>query len=195
MQDEVKSMVKTVSKENVTSSPNGAKKQRKKQARQEAKAMLKLEQAKKNEQKAVKKVSTAQEQLDARRTRIHKIEARLAEMRSSHDETNAPETSQNGQVHQPDTANTLSSASEQDSSPSSSENHASTSSSQDNEEASSPQGEDGESAHEQETASPEAEDHTGAWQEQETSSPADDYTYIPGHANIETSSADEGQRD
>src|SRR5438067_13012578 len=99
-------MVKTLNNQMVTSSPNGTKKQRKKQARQEAKAMLKLEQAKKNEQKAVKKVNKAQEQLDARRTQIHKIEARLAEMRSSQSEavTNAPEASQNGQAYQPDTA-------------------------------------------------------------------------------------------
>ena len=42
-------MVKTVSKKETTTSPDGTKKQRKKQARQEAKTMLKLEQARKNQ--------------------------------------------------------------------------------------------------------------------------------------------------
>ena len=41
-------MVKTVSKKEATTSPDGTKKQRKKQAKQEAKTMPKLERAKKN---------------------------------------------------------------------------------------------------------------------------------------------------
>src|SRR2546430_14244080 len=93
-------MVKTLNNETVTSSPNGTKKQRKKQARQEAKAMLKLERAKKNEQKAAQKATNAQAQLEAYRMQIHKIEARLAEIRAAHHDEPAGDTqgaSQNGQ--------------------------------------------------------------------------------------------------
>jgi len=85
-------MVKTLNNQTVTSSPNGTKKQRKKQARQEAKAMLKLEQAKKNEQKAAKKATKAQAQLEAYRMQIHKIEARLAEIRTPHYDEPARDT-------------------------------------------------------------------------------------------------------
>src|SRR5436305_13528101 len=93
-------MVKTLNNQTVTSSPNGTKKQRKKQARQEAKAMLKLEQAKKNEQKAAQKATKAQAQLEAYRMQIHKIETRLAEIRTAHYDEPARDTqgaSQNGQ--------------------------------------------------------------------------------------------------
>jgi hypothetical protein len=157
-------MVKTLSNEEVTSSPNGTKKQRKKQARQEAKAMLRLERAKKNEQKAAKKANKAQAQLEAYRMRIHKIEARLAEIRTpDHDEPtqDTQGASPHGQEHQPGIVEALSSTSEQETSHGSSGNRATMSHSPDNEAASSSEG--------------------------------DDNTYTPEHSDVKSPFAEEGQ--
>src|ERR1700730_3607171 len=95
-------MAKTMSREVTSSSPNGSKKERKKLARQEAKTMLKLAQAKKDEQKAEKKLAKAQAQLEASRTHIHTIEGKLVEMRNANDqpEAEASDTGLNGQSEQ-----------------------------------------------------------------------------------------------
>ena len=156
-------MVKTLNNQTVTSSPNGTKKQRKKQARQEAKAMLKLEQAKKNEQKAAKKATKAQAQLEAYRMQIHKIEARLAEIRTPHYDEPAQDTqgaSQNGQ----------------EISQGSSENYATMSHSPDNEATSSTEREDSDTMHERET------NHS-----------VDGDAYIPEHSDEKSPFAEEGQ--
>lgn len=84
-------MVKTVSKKETTTSPDGTKKQRKKQARQEAKTMLKLERAQKNEQKAEKKITKMQEELETYRMQVHKFEAKLSEIRSPQQEPGSAE--------------------------------------------------------------------------------------------------------
>lgn len=173
-------MAKTLSNEAATSSPNGTKKQRKKQARQEAKAMLKLEQAKKNEQKAAKKTTKAQAQLEAYRMRIHKIEARLVEIRNPHHDEPARDTqnaSSHDQEHQPAIAEALSSTSEQETSQGTSENHATMSHSPDNEV----------------TSSPEEEDHADTMRERETNPPVDNDAYIPEHSDVESPFAEEGQ--
>ena len=157
-------MVKTLNNQTVTSSPNGTKKQRKKQARQEAKAMLKLEQAKKNEQKAAKKATKAQAQLEAYRMQIHKIEARLAEIRTPHYDEPAQDTqgvSQNGQ----------------EISQGSSEHYATMSHSSDNET----------------TSSSEREDYTDTTHERETNPPGDGDAYIPEHSDEKSPFAEEGQ--
>lgn len=177
-------MVKTLSNEAVTSSPNGTKKQRKKQARQEAKAMLRLERAKKNEQKAAKKTTKAQAQLEAYRMRIHKIEARLAEIRNPHRNEPARDTqgaSSHGQERQSGMAEAFSSTSEQETSQDPSENHATMSHFPDNEAASSPE------------SSSEEEDHTDITHEQETNPPVENDAYVPEHSDVESPFAEEGQ--
>jgi hypothetical protein len=156
-------MVKTLNNQTVTSSPNGTKKQRKKQAKQEAKAMLKLEQAKKNEQKAAQKVTKAQAQLEAYRMQVHQIEARLAEIRTPHYEEPAQDTqgaSQNGQ----------------EISQGSSEHYATMSHSSN-----------------EATSSSEREDHTDTTHEQETNTPVDGEAYIPEHSDEKSPFAEEGQ--
>jgi hypothetical protein len=57
-------------------------KRKKKQARQEAKLMLEIEEAKKDLKKAQKKQSKAQARLEARSTSLHTLEAHLAEVRA-----------------------------------------------------------------------------------------------------------------
>src|SRR5438105_15058622 len=75
-------MAKTLNTANAsTSSPNGTKKQRKKQAKREAKAMLKLEQARKDVQKAEQRLAKAQTQLEADRGHARTLEAQINEMR------------------------------------------------------------------------------------------------------------------
>ena len=77
-------MAKTLNTADVTtSSPNGTKKQRKKQAKREAKTMLKLEQARKDVEKAEQKVARAQEQLESNRTHLRNLEAELEKMHTS----------------------------------------------------------------------------------------------------------------
>ena len=81
-------MAKTMSTvDTAPSSTNGTKKQRKKQAKREAKTMLRLEQSRKDVQKAEQKVARAQAQLEARRTRLHNLEAEVEKMQK--DESNS----------------------------------------------------------------------------------------------------------
>src|SRR5712691_1820389 len=88
-------MAKTMNTADTTpSSPNGTKKQRKKQAKREAKAMLKLEQSRKDVQKAEQKVARAQEKLEASRTRLRNLEAEVEKMQTSHSDSRADTTQQ-----------------------------------------------------------------------------------------------------
>jgi chromosome segregation ATPase len=75
------------------SSSTGGKKQRKKLAKQEARLMLKVEQARKDVQKAQGKVAKAQSQLDDSQKRLQDIEGKLAALRTSPQEQ---QTSANG---------------------------------------------------------------------------------------------------
>lgn len=61
----------------------GGKKQRKKLVKQEAKLMLKAEQARKDVQKAQGKVTKAQSQLDDSQKRLQAVEEKLAALRTS----------------------------------------------------------------------------------------------------------------
>lgn len=78
-------MAKTMIQEKNATSQD-AKKQRKKQARQEAKLMLKVEEAKKAMQKAEAKVAKAQTNLHGRNTELHKLEDQLSHLRSGQQE-------------------------------------------------------------------------------------------------------------
>jgi hypothetical protein len=72
-----------------TSSPvstDEIQKQRKKQAKREAKAMLAVEEGKAAVQKAEKKLAKAQAQLEAQTARLHTLEADLAKLRASQEE-------------------------------------------------------------------------------------------------------------
>lgn len=64
-----------------STSAEEALKQQKKQARQEAKMMLEIDEAKKAQTKAQKQQSKAQARLEARSTYVQTLEARLAELR------------------------------------------------------------------------------------------------------------------
>ena len=79
-------------------------KQRKKQAKREAKAMLVVEEAKAAVQRAEKKLAKAQASLEARTARLHTLEADLAELRPSHEEleVSAPDTGFDHQTGQPE---------------------------------------------------------------------------------------------
>src|SRR5437588_413953 len=87
-------MAKTLNPaDTTTSSPNGTKKQRKKQAKREAKTMLKLEQSRKDVQKAEQKVAKVQAQLESSRTRLHNLEAEIEKMHTSqHHSTSGTDT-------------------------------------------------------------------------------------------------------
>ena len=74
-------MVKVMNR--TTASPNDTKKQRKKQAKREAKAMLRLETARKDVHKSEQRVAKAQAQLEASRTRLHNLETEMAERPST----------------------------------------------------------------------------------------------------------------
>ncbi len=67
-----------------TEAPSAAsddtKKQRKKQAKREAKMMLKVEQARKDVQKAEQKVAKAQTDLESTKTHLSKLEAQVQEL-------------------------------------------------------------------------------------------------------------------
>src|SRR5436309_1308602 len=77
-------MAKTMNAVDTTpSSPDGTKKQRKKQAKREAKTMLRLEQSRKDVQKAEQKVARAQAQLESSRTRLHDLEVEVEQMHTS----------------------------------------------------------------------------------------------------------------
>lgn len=82
-------MAQKMKKADTTSSSNGTKKQRKKQAKREAKAMLKLEQTRQDVEKAERRVTKAQAQLEARRTRLHNLETEVEEMRHSQEHAEA----------------------------------------------------------------------------------------------------------
>ena len=69
-------------------------KQRKKQAKREAKIMLALEQAKKDVEQAEKKLATAQGNLEHRQARLHKFEAQLSALREVNNGA-LPESKQN----------------------------------------------------------------------------------------------------
>ncbi len=72
------------------------KRQRKKQAKREAKTMLKLEQARQDVQIAEQKVARAQVRLEASRTHLRNLEERVAQMHTSQAEAQneqQPETS------------------------------------------------------------------------------------------------------
>jgi len=189
-------MVKAMSKEETTTSSNGTKKQRKKQAKQEAKTMLKLEQAKKNERRAAKKVTKSQETFETYGEQIYKYEAMLSKIRSPHHEPAAEVTEAKSapaaEEHEPDTAENLSSTAEEESSRS--DNHANISSPTNLYEAAEPEAEVHEDVtHEQATAKPVVEDHTNTISQQETAPSADDHTYIPSVSHQETSFVEEGQ--
>ena len=72
-----------------TLDPQETKKQRKKQARREAKAMLKLEQARQDVEKAEQKVAKAQARLEAARTQLRNTEAKVEQMQQA--EVHAPQ--------------------------------------------------------------------------------------------------------
>jgi len=74
-------MAKTTS-DKPSASAEEASKRRRKQARQEAKLMLEIEEANKDLKKAQKKQSKAQAQLEVLRTSLHTLEAKLAELRA-----------------------------------------------------------------------------------------------------------------
>lgn len=78
-------MAKT-SKGTTTTPQDEARKQRKKQARQEAKLMLKLEQSRKGVQKAERKLTKAQSNLETSNAQLHTLENKLTQMRSSNQE-------------------------------------------------------------------------------------------------------------
>ncbi len=94
-------MAKTAQKEKSTTTDNQPKKaksapsdnenhkQHKKQAKQEAKTMLKLEAAKRDEQKAEQKVIKAQTKLVASRMHVQALEEKLAQVRSSQQSSHA----------------------------------------------------------------------------------------------------------
>ena len=78
-----------------TSTPDtGHTGKRKKLAKREAKAMLKIEQAKKDVQKAEQKATKAQAKLEERRTRLHNLEQALDQTRAPQQ----PEPSQEPQL-------------------------------------------------------------------------------------------------
>lgn len=56
--------------------------QQKKQAKRDAKMMLKVETAKRNVQKAEQKVANAQGKLQARQARLHQLEEQLSAIRT-----------------------------------------------------------------------------------------------------------------
>ncbi len=76
-------MPKTLTAEPDTSQQDETKRQRKKQAKQEAKIMLKVEQAKKGLKKAQKKLTRAQANLDKSQAQLQKLEEQLQQIHAS----------------------------------------------------------------------------------------------------------------
>ena len=100
-------MVKTANSNSSSAiSTDQVQKQRKKQAKREAKAMLAVESAKVDAEKAERKLTKAQARLEARTERLHTLEASLAEIRSSQEgtEVSAPDTGIDHQQGQPELA-------------------------------------------------------------------------------------------
>ena len=92
-------MAKTMDQaDTALSSNNGTKKQRKKQAKREAKAMLKLEQSRKDVHKAEQKVARAQAKLEASTTRLRTLEAEVEKMHPTHSDSEAGTTSTDQQT-------------------------------------------------------------------------------------------------
>jgi hypothetical protein len=75
-------MAKTATTEPDVSQKDEARRQRKKQAKQEAKTMLKIERAKKDVKKAQKKVARAQSNFDESQAYLHNLEEKLQQIRS-----------------------------------------------------------------------------------------------------------------
>ncbi len=80
-------MTEVFSDEVTTSSPDKTKKQRKKQAKREARTMLKLGKAKEDMQKRELKLAKAELRLEAAVAQVQILEAKLAEMQISQAET------------------------------------------------------------------------------------------------------------
>src|SRR5258706_4658165 len=96
-------MAKTMNRNSTsTDQANGTQKQRKKQAKREARAMLAVEQAKASVEKAQRKLAKAQQRLESRNARLHTLENNLSEMRSSShgSDANVPQYGMNGQSEQ-----------------------------------------------------------------------------------------------
>jgi hypothetical protein len=87
-------MAKTVTIEPEVLQKDETKQQRKKQARKEARTMLKIEQAKKDLKKAQKKVTRAQSNVDESQAHLHNLEEKLQQIRSPQEaEAPTPPTS------------------------------------------------------------------------------------------------------
>src|SRR5260370_21977760 len=92
---------------NKTTSSNAEvteQKNRKQQAKREAKMMLEIEQAKVSIEKAEKKLAKTQSNLEARNAHLRTLEADLSEFRTTHEETevNAPGAGFDHQTGQPE---------------------------------------------------------------------------------------------
>ena len=81
-------MAKTATSEPDVSQKDEARRQRKKQAKQEAKTMLKIERAKKDVKKAQKKVTRAQSTFDESQAHLHNLEEKLQQIRSPQEDQN-----------------------------------------------------------------------------------------------------------
>jgi hypothetical protein len=79
-------------------------KKRKKQAKQEAKLMLEIEETKVSIDKAEKKLAKAQAKLEARNAHLRTLETDLSEFRTTHEETevSAPDAGFDHQTGQPE---------------------------------------------------------------------------------------------
>ena len=78
-------MAKTVTAKAHPSQKDAARQQRKKQARREAKIMLKIERAKKDLQKAQKKLTQSRSNLETHQTHLSDLEAKLKQLRTPQD--------------------------------------------------------------------------------------------------------------
>jgi hypothetical protein len=99
-------MAKTMNRNSTsTEQANGTQKERKKQAKREARALLAVERAKASVEKAQRKLAKAQERLESRNTHLHTLENNLSELRSSSHESDdhAPQHGLNGQSEQTST--------------------------------------------------------------------------------------------
>jgi hypothetical protein len=105
-------MAKTMIREKNATSQD-AKKQHKKLAKQEAKLMLKVEEAKKAVQRAESKVAKAQTTLHGHNTKLHKLEDQLTHLRSGQQEPSA-EAGDPAPSAQPDSQDLSSPQAEQD---------------------------------------------------------------------------------
>ena len=96
-------MAKTATTEPDVSQKDEARRQRKKQAKQEAKTMLKIERAKKDVKKAQKKVARAQSNFDESQAYLHNLEEKLQQIRSPQEaQTEEAPLSQNSSVELPE---------------------------------------------------------------------------------------------